>query len=306
MVQNTIFIMKGYPKKSSCLLIAFALFFLNACQNPVKEFNAKESILNLLQIDEVNYQEALDLGLILAPYDTACFADITVQNASLLQEFRIEDSLSSPQQLLQGVGQLYLRFGDIIGPALSTENFDLSDLFGISNTIEIGGFIPQCAEISKYSEAAFENQLTSFDIEVVEIEMEEHTLNLAKYEWQGLEYAVLFDAQLGFFFPSLTASSLIVPSLKELLETQKEEYEFYWLPNDILHKRRNFTNEILPCNVLPQLGTNYQYAPEGSPYKYMLLGPSFHKILWFDLGQVDKDLFKTELMQTMFELGEKK
>jgi len=82
-----------------------------------------------------------------------------------------------------------------------------------------------------------------------------------------------------------------------------EDFEFYWLPDAILSQRRNFTNEILPCNVLPQFGRNYHYTLTGSPYKYMILGPSFHKVLWFDLGQVDQVQLKNELLAKLLTMN---
>jgi len=44
---------------------------------------------------------------------------------------------------------------------------------------------------------------------------------------------------------------------------------------------------------------DYSYPQKGSPYKYELLGPSFHKVLWFDLETIDQDAFKNEQLENL-------
>jgi len=171
--------MKYLFRYLNVFLVVFLILNLGACESNKKKSNPKESILSLLEINEAQYQEALSLGLILEAYDTSCFAELRIKSSKLLPEFNIVDSLSKQKQLINIIELLYLHSGDIIGSAKKTSDLNLNDLESLSNKMELGNLIPQCAEISKFSEAIFRQKFKGFGVEVVEINAMDHTLNLA-------------------------------------------------------------------------------------------------------------------------------
>jgi hypothetical protein len=284
------------------LVFIFYLILISSCKNDTKssyvsqiEFIEKYKDF---QFDQNRIEQAIRLGLL--NFDEVdCGHKIEVKEPVKLSLPFAKFETNNMESYL---GDLYQFFGD--PTQAQTENIDYQswtvDL--LISKVKSGEIAPQCEGISRISKKIIlENTDSNIEIRIIRTDIVEHTLNAILFQNNLVSYAVCFDIQNGYFFPSKSPDSLSFFTIQELAhstDTLKNTF-FYWLPEKVLLKKRNLLDEILPCNFLSMLGEDYYYPQKGSPYKYELLGPSFHKVLWFDLETIDQDAFKNELLENL-------
>lgn len=302
--------MNTFELKKNILLILLlsSLFSCNEKENktissfiPENEIVSKYKDLNL---SKAQINQALSLGL-LTFEDSLCEKEIIVKDAlnfnNYIDSFKIQDFENF-------AGNLYQLFGDPTIPQNENLTYEKLSIDSLITILKSGQLAPQCEGISRITKEIIEkNTKENITVGIQRINTVIHTLNSITIIQNNKNYGLLFDVQNGFFFPSKGKNSLSFYSLSEIDSLNQLDYDFsfYWLKDSILLRKRNLVDHILPCNLLPQLGTNYHYPQTNSPYKYELLGPSFHKILWFDLGQIDKVQLKKELISKLINHNSK-
>lgn len=293
--------MKRYSKKYYCyfLLSICFIIFLFACSDNKQQVHPENNLNNFKEnywMNKEQIEHAIALGL-LNISDSSCTYALSIKSFKKHRIDLKENCSNSIICLQDFVEQMYMLCGD----PMITQNEQIDTTLSLKlleENLASGKYAPQCEGISVLCKKFAAVYLPSIELKVLRINTVAHTLNMAILEENGQEKKVIFDAQNGFFYPSIYPDSLVIP---EDIDTNAV-YEFYWLPQNVLIKKRNFTDLILPCNFIPQFGREYYFMPENSPYAYELLGPSYHKVLWFDKALMDQEKLKKELVYRLLDV----
>lgn len=280
----------------------FLLFIvvLLSCEEGHDEYYAEPEIdyayyAERFKMSEEHFHRAIAIGLI----DTGiikCSHEIQALPNERISSFGVDTSKVLEQSLVELSAYLYRLFGDALAEKQEQILYEEMDLETIIAGLQRGDFTPQCEDISAIAQRIILNGPLPVECSLVRTYTVAHTLNILSYERGGKAYQVFADFQNGFFYPSYSKDSLVVPSINDFLQNDKKDsLSFYWLPEEVLNQKRNFSNDILPCNFLPQMHFSYRMASKKSPYRFELLGQSYHKLYWFDLGQTDVHALKKEL-----------
>jgi hypothetical protein len=254
---------------------------------------------SLFGMDSTMVDSAATLGLFV-PTDSGCIKEMPLEEELDLSWFApAEDLRQPPDEAIPAIlTSLFQVFADPNIVQHENGNYDSLPLQQVIDSILAGVWAPQCAGISKTAARIVNTHSQNLRCMSVETNYPEHTLNILSFESDGRTFAMAADFQNGFLFP-VNPTNGSPYSVEQLHEGAFDDNNFFWLPPEMAHRKRNLLFTALPCNFLPDSLERYHRASKDSPYKYERLSFSFHRHFWFDLKTIDMALFRQELLTVL-------
>lgn len=249
-------------------------------------------------------ESASEVGIFM-PLHRACTREIVAYPPQDFGWFNPLTDLSQPpvNAIKATLSSFFMVFSDPNIVQHEIHDYNSIPLEDVIDSIVGGIWAPQCQGISTTAARIINTYSQEIESHVLETTYLDHALNVLYFKEDEKQYVIVADFQNGFLFPVQPVSGEFL-SLNDLKEVELDDISFFWLPENVQHKKRNLLFSVLPCNLLPDEKERYHEAPLGSPYLLERLSFSFHKHLWFDLGTADVDSLKLELLETIVEYGQ--